>query len=131
MRATLTKRQKEVYDVLEKAIKTSTICPSYAELAKALNLRVSNVYRIISILISKGFVKKINGLNRSFILTETENEKELSHLKELKQTVTDFVFKQEEYQSFLKIDPKSEKTTDLARKTVDSFNSIKCLVNEN
>ena len=131
MRATLTKRQKEVYDVLEKAIRTSTICPSYAELAKALDLRVSNVYRIISILISKGFVKKINGLNRSFILTETENERELSHLKELKQTVTDFVFKQEEYQSFLKIDPKSKKTTDLARKTGDSFNSINCLVNGN
>ena len=71
--ATLTKRQKQIYDYIENYIKTKGISPTFDEIRKRFKLSaLSTVHQHIETLINKEFLIKNNKLTRGIELKEKD-----------------------------------------------------------
>lgn len=71
--ATLTKRQKEIYDYVKNYIETKGISPTFDEIRKRLKLSaLSTIHQHIEAIIDKGFLTKNDKLTRGIELREEE-----------------------------------------------------------
>ena len=71
---TLTKKQKEIYDYIEKYIKSEGISPTFEEVKKYFKLKaLSGVYQHIDTLINKGLLVKTEHLSRGLELKTSQN----------------------------------------------------------
>ena len=74
----LTRRQREVYDVIRGFIETNGYSPSLEEIGGTLGLSsVATVHKHISHLVEKGFVRRVWNQNRSIELAEDGRGKAL------------------------------------------------------
>jgi len=75
----LTRRQREVYDVIREFIDANGYSPSLEEIGGTLGLSsVATVHKHISHLVAKGFVRRVWNQNRSIELAEENNGKALN-----------------------------------------------------
>jgi repressor LexA len=69
----LTRRQREVLDVIRSFIETNRYSPSLEEIGRELGLSsVATVHKHVSLLVDKGYVKRAWNQNRSIELIEPE-----------------------------------------------------------
>jgi repressor LexA len=74
----LTRRQREVYDVIREFIDANGYSPSLEEIGGTLGLSsVATVHKHISHLVDKGFVRRVWNQNRSIELAENHSGKAL------------------------------------------------------
>jgi repressor LexA len=71
----LTKRQREVLDLIASFVDEQGYCPSYEEIAHGLNLAsLATVHKHISVLETKGYLKRGFNQSRSLELTPKSNQ---------------------------------------------------------
>ena len=67
----LTKKQKELFEFLNKYIDLNGIAPSFEEMKKALNLKSkSGIHRLILSLEQRGFIKRLKHKARAMEITK-------------------------------------------------------------
>jgi SOS-response transcriptional repressor LexA len=66
----MSKRQKEIYDIIKEYHAEYGIAPAISEIANSLDLSVAATAIYINILKKKGFAKSMPGIPRSLVVIE-------------------------------------------------------------
>ena len=79
----LTKKQKELFDYLNKYISINKISPSFEEMKNAVNLKSkSGIHRLITSLEQRGFIKRLKHKARAMEITKTlDNQTNFNNIK--------------------------------------------------
>ena len=68
----LTKKQKELFEYLDKYIEKNSISPSFEEMKLAVNLKSkSGIHRLVTSLEQRGFIKRLKHKARAMEITRT------------------------------------------------------------
>jgi len=70
---TITKKQQTVLSFIEKFINKKGYSPSFKEIAEKFDVNVNAIQKVVSVLISKGYLEKLDGIARGFkIISQNE-----------------------------------------------------------